>query len=177
MIQKFRSQGFTLIELMIVVAILGILASVAIPAFVNYMRRSKTAEATINTRAVFQSMLTYFESEHSGGKNHYFPSNTGLTPATVSAGKKNALDVAMMTNFTSNATWTTLGFVPVENFYYSYSFGSDCPNVQCENGNSATIAAFGDLDGNGTTSTFARTGKVVNGALAGGVLLKTNALE
>ena len=37
-------RGFTLIELMIVVAILGILAVVAIPAFVRYMRVAKTAE-------------------------------------------------------------------------------------------------------------------------------------
>ena len=62
-----RKYGFTLIELMIVVAIIGILAAVAIPAFANYVRRSKTSEAAANLKALFVGAATYYEQENWAG--------------------------------------------------------------------------------------------------------------
>ena len=57
-------KGFTLIELMIVVAIIGILAAIAIPAFVNYVKRSKTSEAGANLKSLFTGAAAYYEREN-----------------------------------------------------------------------------------------------------------------
>ena len=52
-------KGFTLIELMIVVAIIGILAAIAIPNFVAYQAKSKQSEAKISLGAIFTSAVAY----------------------------------------------------------------------------------------------------------------------
>jgi type IV pilus assembly protein PilA len=59
-------KGFTLIELMIVVAIIGILAAIAIPNFLAYQARSRQSEARTNLGAVFVSEVAFF-----GENNRY----------------------------------------------------------------------------------------------------------
>jgi type IV pilus assembly protein PilA len=53
-------QGFTLIELMIIAAIIGILATIAIPSFLRYQAQARQAEARTNLSGIFVAETAYF---------------------------------------------------------------------------------------------------------------------
>lgn len=64
----FRDQkGFTLIELMIVVAIIGILAAIAIPNFLKYQAKSRQSEAKTNLGGIFVAETSYFGEQAAYG--------------------------------------------------------------------------------------------------------------
>jgi type IV pilus assembly protein PilA len=70
-------RGFTLIELMIVVAIIGILAAIAIPNFIKFQARSKQSEAKVNLKAAYTAQKAYFSANDTYSE---YVSNIGFFP-------------------------------------------------------------------------------------------------
>ncbi len=159
-----KKEGFTLIELMIVVAIIGILAAIAIPAFVNYVKRAKTSEASSNLKAMFQGAAAYYEQENwaqgvvtAGGTvaaSTHCTVDQALQDGEPSDAKR-VIDWSAETDFTS---FTSLNFAPADPLYFDYNVTADPAASVC--GQSAgdttiyTFTANGDLDDDTTESTY-----------------------
>jgi prepilin-type N-terminal cleavage/methylation domain-containing protein len=63
---KKNQEGFTLIELMIVIAIIGILAAIAIPNFISYRRRSYNTAANSDAKNVYTAAQAYYTDNPTG---------------------------------------------------------------------------------------------------------------
>ena len=153
-------KGFTLIELMIVVAIIGILAAIAIPAFIKYIKQSKTSEAALNLKSIGDGSSSYFQSDHYDTSGlpvatRQFPATSRTFPAAVPKGTKQAQTL----NEWTNEPWKELKFSISKAHYYQYQYSSVSATVY-------TAHAFGDLDADTNISTFRVTANAdANGEL------------
>jgi type IV pilus assembly protein PilA len=176
-IRKRLKRGFTLIELMIVVAIIGILAVLAIYGVSRYLKSAKTAEASNNLGAIQKNATEALTREKMLGTSNpqpgdvsnfaygFCPGEAALVPPAVPAGAKFTTGVTdWQLGKATNAGFFCLKFSVDQPQYYSY--GYTVQGIGTGNGDQVTAAAYGDLDGNGTTSSFVLIGQVSNGAIA-----------
>ena len=173
-----KKEGFTLIELMIVVAIIGILAAIAIPAFINYVKRSKTSEAPSNLKALFEgSAALYNRGSAARGVIARGVATANSTRCYTGSFDTSAVG-AMVSDQKHTLTWPaepadapSIGFAALswqasDPLYYQYGvvsggMGGTAVNAGVTCGDTTgvgttvyTFAANGDLDGDMSISTF-----------------------
>jgi type IV pilus assembly protein PilA len=177
MIRKIlkRQRGFTLIELMIVVAIIGILAVLAIYGVSRYLKSAKTAEATNNIGAIQKNSTEALTREKMSGSYVAPGTSTSLSYGFCeSEGASVPAAVPVAAKYTSGAgDWSKgkgagtggadkgfycLKFTVDQPQYYAYGYTATGSGTAA--GNSIAIVANGNLDGNGTTSEFKMSGQI-----------------
>ena len=146
--KKPQKKGFTLIELMIVVAIIGILAAIAIPNFIKYQLRSKTSEA----KTVLGGIKTSSEGFKAEYDNYAQSTRTpDIDPSpTKAAWVETACTQCTRASPANCTSFDCIGYKPAGMVYFRYALARQqaAVGVAAEYVGDAT----GDLDGDGTFS-------------------------
>jgi type IV pilus assembly protein PilA len=94
------NKGFTIIELMVVVAIIAFLAMISVPSFTRFLAKSKRAEAYMNLHALYAAQKSYWTEHGSYTQILNGPNSAGWSPEGYHGGGES------------------------ENFYYTYGLGN-----------------------------------------------------
>ena len=139
-----RQRGFTIIEIMIVVVIIGVLAAIAIPMFARQMTSSKASEGHLHLNMLAKNAKVYYQA------NTTFPQGTA-TPLPGADGT--ACDGSAKPKFilssewSADSVWTALDFHVDEPGYFTFHYSGTAPTA-------AEALAVADLDCDRTLSTY-----------------------
>ena len=156
---KKAQKGFTLIELMIVVAIIGILAAIAIPNFLRYQLRSKFSELKTNVEAIYKSEESLRQSERvlcAGAPTGAFVA-IAKVPATAPSAQKVVWakeDILLASAIDWSVQGATYGQYGIE---AGTAVGAACAAPVGIGGftSEISISAISDIDGDATNATVA----------------------
>ena len=128
---KTLQKGFTPIELMIVVAIIGILAAVALPAYQNYSNRAAFAELVLAVSPLKTAVELAIQTRSPAALADLDSGALGI-PALILAAA--GVHGSVVLNGAITMTWATDGGVPMAGTTYSLTAGGIIPPVQWTDG-------------------------------------------
>ena len=126
----------------------GILAAIAIPSFISYVKRSKVSEARTNLEVLYLGAASYYEAERVGPSGDLLTHCTvgpDVTPNVPSADKQVLPPLGQ--------SFVELGFMPLDPVYYQYEIVAGPSRCGVAAGEAVySFRAHGDLDSDGITS-------------------------
>lgn len=170
-----NKSGFTLIELMIVIVILGVLSAVAVPAFLKFTNKARISEASINLKTMSHGALTFYGAVHSTTAGNPMPRHFPNQQSPKARGGQSSPQVSRRPlkapcegtgsakykkdseQWSRYQPWKALkfGINTAHYFQYQYIVYNKIDSVNP----SFTIRAYADLDCDGVKSSFILRGE------------------